>query len=821
MPAVLVVAAATGASAAIGMGVAAAVGMGTIGAVAATAIGTGIIAGTMTAAQGGSTSDVLKSAVLSGATAYVGGTIGQALSGGASGVSNITDAQFAAADAAQLAGQGLSESAITQNLIGAGVDPSIAASLASQAIEGATADAMAAALGSTNVFTPSYADTIRAQFESGAIDANTAMSDLILNQDMSIADAAGRLGITEGSSYLNPVTDIMQAQAGDFIKLANGNTMTLPENWTPQADGTFVSSDGSIYNADGYYAGHVNVGEVVRVDPATGIGYSADDIAVAQYNLSDAATRQALGLDNITGMQDAYMMRGDEVIWNGQVDAATGQYYDMYGNPVNNPWNADTGMTMVGETGQVLQSDALLARESMIPVQDASGNTGYFDPATGNVYDANMQIQPQAPVAATPPPTQVASSEPFRLEVSGVAHTAEAPPPVGTSLPTNTQLATQAQVEAGQAAWDAGSSSWTVPQAELSPVIPTVVEPAVSAVAPVVVPPSVPVVTPPVLETAGAAIGAAAGGGAWTPLPVAGPVTPAEAAVGGVPTPVTPAPVAPAPAPVIETPAPVTSTAPVAPTPVTSTAPTTEQLGAAAGTAVAPIAGAPSGMTVQGAIPGTPGSGLPAETGAPLTPVTPAPGTVPPVVDATPVPVTPPAPIAPPEVPPGSVPVVDATPTPVAPGTPQLPGSIPSGGLSASDLALLAAGYTIVNGVLTPPALNIPTVTAGNYTWGSADKLVNPGVNPGYLMGGVVRPQIAGATPTQTQYYWGGRPLITDTAKLGTWNTAIPTTQPYGVAYAAGTGTNQMNLQETVNAVLGRGQALSGYPAATTPVAPT
>lgn len=48
------------------------------------------------------------------------------------------DAEFIAADAAQLAGQGLSNAAIQQNLITAGVDPVIAASAADMAISGAS-----------------------------------------------------------------------------------------------------------------------------------------------------------------------------------------------------------------------------------------------------------------------------------------------------------------------------------------------------------------------------------------------------------------------------------------------------------------------------------------------------------------------------------------------------------------------------------------------------------------------------------------------------------------------------------------------------------
>ena len=75
MPAVPIIAAVTGASAAVGATVAAAVGLGTVGTVAATAIGTGIIAGATTAVMGGDASDVLKSSVTAGVTSFVGGSL--------------------------------------------------------------------------------------------------------------------------------------------------------------------------------------------------------------------------------------------------------------------------------------------------------------------------------------------------------------------------------------------------------------------------------------------------------------------------------------------------------------------------------------------------------------------------------------------------------------------------------------------------------------------------------------------------------------------------------------------------------------------------
>jgi hypothetical protein len=100
MPAVPIIAAVSGASAAIGTAAAAAVGLGTVSTLAATAIGTGIVAGGMTAIQGGDVSDVLESAVKGGVTTYVGGTIANAVG---STVAEATGSQIAGSAAGSAA----------------------------------------------------------------------------------------------------------------------------------------------------------------------------------------------------------------------------------------------------------------------------------------------------------------------------------------------------------------------------------------------------------------------------------------------------------------------------------------------------------------------------------------------------------------------------------------------------------------------------------------------------------------------------------------------------------------------------------------------
>ena len=108
---------------------------------------------------------------------------------------------------------------------------------------------------------------------------------------------------------------------------------------------------------------------------------------------------------------------------------------------------------------------------------------------------------------------------------------------------------------------------------------------------------------------------------------------------------------------------------------------------------------------------------------------------------------------------------------------------------------------------------------AGNYPLGTALTPINPGANPGLLMGpNVVKPQLQG-TGTQANYYWGGRPLIQNPGDVNNWNTQIPAnTQAWGATSAQGVGANSLNISNLINDTLGLGHALSAYPG---PVAPT
>lgn len=155
VPLVVAGATATGVAATVGTAIAGAA----IGTAAATAIGAGVIGAGASLATGKNLQESLTTGVVSGLTAGIGSTVGAAISGAGS----AADAVFVAADASQLAAQGLSEAAITQNLVAAGVGSTAAQTAAQMALSGATESAIASSLGSENLLqTPAPIETATA-----------------------------------------------------------------------------------------------------------------------------------------------------------------------------------------------------------------------------------------------------------------------------------------------------------------------------------------------------------------------------------------------------------------------------------------------------------------------------------------------------------------------------------------------------------------------------------------------------------------------------------------------------------------------------------
>jgi len=157
--------------------------------------------------------------------------------------------------------------------------------------------------------------------------------------------------------------------------------------------------------------------------------------------------------------------------------------------------------------------------------------------------------------------------------------------------------------------------------------------------------------------------------------------------------------------------------------------------------------------------------------------------------------VVPDAPVPPPAD--GLPPVEDAVPTPnpnyTNPPTPTLPEAIVDygkavvEGMSASDLAKIAAGWILINGVLTPPKPTTPPRREYGpippTDWGSAATLVNPGQNPGWFAGGFPTPAYQTTNPYQAQFYWGQQPYVGPNQPRETYNQipAAAGTQGFGL----------------------------------------
>ena len=294
----------TGASAAIGATVATAIGIGTVSAVAATAIGSGIVAGVMTAAQGGDAGDVLKSAVLGGVTSYVGGTI----------AGSLGDANFVAADATQLAAQGLSEAAIVQNLVGAGVNEAAAAAAAAQAVLGASSFAIQQAVlgasgGGTDIFAQPQAytglsyiepDDITALMQEGYSASN--LSELALD------------GVNTEDLYNLREAGYNPTELVDLVD--NGISVENLKTFDPSVSSSLAEGGLGELDFDQLRLQYSNaVSPDMSVDDIKTLldqGYTAEDIrqfGMTTYSAEDIAALRDLGVSSadITAMADQYV----------------------------------------------------------------------------------------------------------------------------------------------------------------------------------------------------------------------------------------------------------------------------------------------------------------------------------------------------------------------------------------------------------------------------------------------------------------------------------------------------------------------------------
>jgi len=458
-------------------------------------------------------------------------------------------------------------------LLAAGIyDPELLASaeegtLTSEQLANAGIDANGASQIATNATTLSQAaqDAIVANPElaqavqAGALPANvTVLADgTVLLDGASIGTAAdygatveattGGTMVTNGvtgQTLFSPSTELIRGANGLFVDPTSGSVIS----GNGQVLGSFGGyGEGGVVNVAGQLAGDV-------VTPYTGG-------AITSY------TAPTLPADVQAFVNQNYGGGGRVFEYGGQtwVETANGN-----------------------ETLEYLQNQAAAASgtptvsipSTAVPTVDAAGNAGYYDTATGQTLNTSGQVVAQAPTVGAGTQTAgytaeqttqydnlikqgytpaqatemigpVTDTGAINVNVSGTAGYAGNPTVVTGPLTEGTQLATQAEIDAGTAHFNAASNAW---------------ETATTPVAPVATAAPVSTLTPTqVAAGVGGTVLATAGGGAGTVVPVDATTTPAAST-----TTTTPAQVAPVePAPVATTPV---ATAPVATTPV-ATAP--------------------------------------------------------------------------------------------------------------------------------------------------------------------------------------------------------------------------------------------------------
>ena len=281
---------------------------------AAAAVGSG----GSTLLQGGSVEDALKAAALAGLGAY--GTQGLM-----SSLNNSAyDLSFAAADAAQLANQGLDAAAIAQNL-STYVDPTIASSLANTAANQAFALADATQLAQQGIKT----DQIVQVLQASGVDATTAanMAGLAVDSVANpVIDASGKV-VPPTINATDIVPDLkFQPQTRNPVQIS-----TLPDSVTVTGQGV----TGDLFNI-----------------PATSVGglLSAANLPTLPEILQ-AATQQV----QVAGQNQAAQTTAPEAVGGAlagvtpqvPTQQATTQQLQVTGQTAANNVDLDTASTML------------------------------------------------------------------------------------------------------------------------------------------------------------------------------------------------------------------------------------------------------------------------------------------------------------------------------------------------------------------------------------------------------------------------------------------------------------------------------------------
>ena len=122
--------------------------------------------------------------------------------------------------------------------------------------------------------------------------------------------------------------------------------------------------------------------------------------------------------------------------------------------------------------------------------------------------------------------------------------------------------------------------------------------------------------------------------------------------------------------------------------------------------------------------------------------------------------------------------------------------------LTYGDIAKLVAAGMVLPSILdlVTPTPDVPGprtyAPLPPVNWGSAEPLINPGVNPGFVGGPAQQPFYQTTSPVQSKYYYGTRPLIQTPDQIQ------PTLQDRTYAPVTPFGLQQMQQGYDLNQVL-------------------
>lgn len=220
----------TGVAATVGAAVAGAVGAATVSTAVATAVGVGTISAGITLAEGGSASDALKSAVISGGAGYVGGMAGQA-----AGSALPAGTSQAVSNAVSAAASGGTSNALSALAQGKDVSEALKAGATGAATAGLTSGTIEAAKAATTRDIPGTGLKVpTAGQDSLALTGEFAKPGVSTQVPGTAPEIGTGTGLKAGSTALFPVgMGQYTTQRGDVI---SGGKGTLQPAYSSAAD---------------------------------------------------------------------------------------------------------------------------------------------------------------------------------------------------------------------------------------------------------------------------------------------------------------------------------------------------------------------------------------------------------------------------------------------------------------------------------------------------------------------------------------------------------------------------------------------------------